>query len=336
MSSAASLRVGVIGVGSMGENHARVYAELPTVELAGIADADADRARNVAGRHDTRSMDRRDLVESVDAVSIAVPTAHHYPVARECIVAGVHVLIEKPFVAEPAEGRELVSLADEHDITIQVGHIERFNPAIQAVSEILAGKELIAIDARRLGSPREREIKDGAVMDLMIHDIDVALSLVDGDPDFVNAVGTQGSRYVDAQLRFDGGVVASLTASRVTQRKVRELTITTRDAWIVVDYIDRSIEIHRQSSERYEPSDHTRHATFHSRVWRRGIESNEGIIEQPMVGGGEPLKEELAAFVDCVETGDEPVVTAADGLRALEVALTIDRLAGEDALEVNA
>ncbi|PSQ11661.1 gfo/Idh/MocA family oxidoreductase [Halobacteriales archaeon QS_7_68_65] len=311
MSSAASLRVGVIGVGSMGENHARVYAELPTVELAGIADADADRARDVAGRHDTRSMDRRELVESVDAVSIAVPTAHHYPVARECIVAGVHVLIEKPFVAEPAEGRELVSLADEHDITIQVGHIERFNPAIQAVSEILAGKELIAIDARRLGSPREREIKDGAVMDLMIHDIDVALSLVDGDPDFVNAVGTQGSRYVDAQLRFDGGVVASLTASRVTQ-------------------------IHRQSSERYEPSDHTRHATFHSRVWRRGIESNEGIIEQPMVGGGEPLKEELAAFVDCVETGDEPVVTAADGLRALEVALTIDQLAGEDALEVNA
>ena len=335
MGSAEPLRVGVIGVGSMGRNHARVYAELPTVELAGIADADADRAHEVAARHDTRAIDRSDLIASAEAVSIAVPTAHHYPVARECIEAGVHVLVEKPFVAEPAEGRELASLADERGVAIQVGHIERFNPAIQALSEILSGKELIAIDARRLGSPREREIKDGAVMDLMIHDIDVALSLVNEDPDLVNAVGTQGSRYVDAQLRFDGGVVASLTASRVTQRKVRELTITTRDAWIVVDYIDRSIEIHRQSSERYEPSDDARHATFHSRAWRRGIESNEGIIEQPMVGGGEPLKEELAAFVECVDTGDEPAVTAEDGLRALEVARTIDRLT-RDALEVDA
>ena len=335
MGSAEPLRVGVIGVGSMGRNHARIYAELPTVELAGIADADADRAHEVAARHDTRAMDRSDLIASAEAVSIAVPTAHHYPVARECIEAGVHVLVEKPFVAEPAEGHELVSLADERGVAIQVGHIERFNPAIQALSEILSGKELIAIDARRLGSPREREIKDGAVMDLMIHDIDVALSLVNEDLDLVNAVGTQGSRYVDAQLRFDGGSVASLTASRVTQRKVRELTITTRDAWIVVDYIDRSIEIHRQSSERYEPSDDARHATFHSRAWRRGIESNEGIIEQPMVGGGEPLKEELAAFVDCVETGDEPAVTAEDGLRALEVARTIDRLT-RDALEVDA
>ncbi|PSP71951.1 gfo/Idh/MocA family oxidoreductase [Halobacteriales archaeon QH_9_66_26] len=335
MGSAEPLRVGVIGVGSMGRNHARVYAELPTVELAGIADADADRAHEVAARHDTRAIDRSDLIASAEAVSIAVPTAHHYPVARECIEAGVHVLVEKPFVAEPAEGRELASLADERGVAIQVGHIERFNPAIQALSEILSGKELIAIDARRLGSPREREIKDGAVMDLMIHDIDVALSLVNEDLDLVNAVGTQGSRYVDAQLRFDGGVVASLTASRVTQRKVRELTITTRDAWIVVDYIDRSIEIHRQSSERYEPSDDARHATFHSRAWRRGIESNEGIIEQPMVGGGEPLKEELAAFVECVDTGDEPAVTAEDGLRALEVARTIDRLT-RDALEVDA
>ncbi|WP_049899983.1 Gfo/Idh/MocA family protein [Halococcus agarilyticus] len=336
MSSVEPLRVGVIGVGSMGQNHARVYSELPTVELVGIADADADRACDVAARHDTRAMDRCDLVGAVDAISIAVPTAHHYEVARECITAGVHVLVEKPFVAEPAEGHELVSLADEHDVTIQVGHIERFNPAIRALSDILDGREIIAVDARRLGSPREREIKDGAVMDLMIHDIDVTLSLVDDDLDLVNAVGTQGGRYVDAQLRFDDGIVASLTASRVTQRKVRELTITTRDSWIVVDYIDRSIEIHRQSAERYEPSDDARHTKFHSQVWRRGIESNEGIIEQPMVGGGEPLKKELAAFVDCVETGDEPVVTAADGLRALEVARTIDRLASEGVVEVDA
>jgi len=281
-------------------------------------------------------MDRRELIEATEAVSIAVPTAHHYSTARECIAAGVHVLVEKPFVAEPSEGRELVALAEEHDVTIQVGHVERFNPAVSAVIDILDDREIIALDARRLGSPRERDIKDGAVMDLMIHDIDVMLSCVDEDVDLVNAVGAREGRYVDAQVRFGGGTVASLTASRVTQRKIRELTITARDCWIVVDYIDRSVEIHRQSPERYEPSDDARHTKFHSRVWRRGIESNEGIIEQPMVGGGEPLKNELAAFVECVRTGGEPVVTADDGLRALEIARTIDRLATDETREVDA
>ncbi len=327
--------VGVIGVGSMGQNHARVYNELSAVELVGVTDVDTDRARDIATRHGTQAMEQDELIAAADAVSIAVPTAHHADIARECIEAGVDILVEKPFVADPEDGRALCDFAAERGVTIQVGHIERFNPAIQAVSDILENQEIIAVDARRLGSPRERDIEDDAVMDLMIHDIDVLLSLVNDDINLVNAVSTQENHYVDAQVRFEDGIVGSLTASRVTQKKIRELTITARDCWIVLDYIDRSIEIHRQSPKTYEPNDDIQRTALQSRVWRRGIGSNEGIIEQPLVGDSEPLKEELASFIECVKTGREPLVSAEDGLRALRVAQKIDRLAARDVLEAD-
>jgi predicted dehydrogenase len=301
----------------MGQNHARVYAELPNVELVGVADADAERAREVAASHDARALSMAELLDRAEAVSIAVPTAHHASVARECIETGVDTLVEKPFVADPSEGRALEALADERGVIVQVGHIERFNPAVRAVAEILDDQEVIAADAQRLGSPRERTIADNAVMDLMIHDIDVLLALVGEDVTTVNALGAEDNRYIDAQLRFESGVVASLTASRVTQKKIRQLSITTRECWIAVDYIDRSVEIHRHSLPEYverEGGMHYRH---------------EGVVERPMVDSGEPLKEELAAFVKCVRERATPLVTAEDGLRALSVARQIDRLADD-------
>lgn len=315
--STAPTRVGVIGVGSMGQNHARVYAELPDVELVGVADTDADRAREIAASHGTQARSRAELLDHADAVSIAVPTAHHADLARECIEAGVDVLVEKPFVADPETGRELADLAHDRGAVIQVGHIERFNPAVRAVAEILDEQEIIAIDAQRLGSPRERTIADNAVMDLMIHDIDVVLSLIGEDVTTVNALGAEENRYIDAQLRFDGGVVASLTASRVTQKKIRQLSITTHECWIAVDYIDRSVAIHRHSLPEYVE----RKSGMHYR--------HEGVVERPMVDSGEPLKEELASFVDCVRERTTPLVTAEDGLRALSVARRIDRLADD-------
>jgi predicted dehydrogenase len=324
VSSEQAIHAGVVGVGSMGQNHARVYAELPDAELVGVADADADRAHDIATRHDTRAMEKDDLIAAADAVSIAVPTAHHADIARECIEAGVSVLVEKPFVADPADGRALCDLAAERDVTIQVGHVERFNPAVQAVSEIIEGNEIIAVDAQRLGSPRERCIEDSAVMDLMIHDIDVLLSLIGEDVSTVNALGAEENRYIDAQLCFENGVVASLTASRVTQKKIRKLSITARECWITVDYIDRSVEIHRHSLPEYVEGNsgmHYRH---------------EGVVERPMVDSGEPLKEELASFVECVKTGREPLVTAEDGLRALRVAQETDRLAAGNRVEADA
>jgi predicted dehydrogenase len=323
VSRAEPTRAGVIGVGSMGQNHARVYAELPGVELVGVADADGERAREVATSHDTQALATAELLDRADAVSIAVPTAHHASVARECIETGVDVLVEKPFVADQSAGRALAELAHERGVIIQVGHIERFNPAVRAVSEILDDQEIIAADAQRLGSPRERTIADNAVMDLMIHDIDVLLALVGEKVTTVNALGAEENRYIDAQLRFEGGVVASLTASRVTQKKVRQLSITTRKCWISVDYIDRSVAIHRHSLPEYVE----RKSGMHYR--------HEGVVERPMVDSGEPLKEELASFVECVEQRETPLVTAEDGLRALSVARNIDRLA-DDRMEAEA
>ena len=323
MSRTEPIRAGVVGVGSMGQNHARVYAELPGVELVGVADVDAERASEVAASHDTAALAKEELLDRAEAVSIAVPTAHHASLARECIEAGVDVLVEKPFVSEPSEGRALEALADEQGVIVQVGHVERFNPAVQAVSEILSDQEILAVDAQRLGSPRERTIADNAVMDLMIHDIDVLLSLIDEDVTTVNALGAEENRYIDAQLRFESGIVASLTASRVTQKKIRQLSITTRECWIAVDYIDRSVAIHRHSLPEYVE----RKSGMHYR--------HEGVVEQPMVDSGEPLKEELASFVDCVRERKTPLVTAADGLRALSVAHKIDRLA-DDRMEAEA
>ena len=309
------VRVGVIGVGSMGRHHARAYSELPSAKLVGIADDDAERAAAVAAQRRTRALSPAELIEAAEAVSVVVPTAQHYAVARECIAAGVHVLVEKPFVASQPEGRELAALADRRGVTIQVGHIERFNPAVRAAREVLAEREIIAIDARRLGPPSGRTIEDSAVLDLMIHDIDILLSLVEDDIESIDAVGTHDNRHASAQFRFESGVVATLTASRLTRQKVRRLAVTAHECQVNVDYTSQSVEIHRHSLPEYVETNgdvHHRH---------------ESVVERPTVRNGEPLTEELAAFVAAVSTGSPPLVTAEDGLRALDVATRVDALA---------
>ena len=309
------LRAGVIGVGSMGQHHARVYNELPGVSLVGVTDVDMDRAAEIAARQNTEALQRDALLEGVDLVSIAVPTEYHYGTARTCIERGVDVLVEKPFVADPDQGEALIELAAKRDVVIQVGHIERFNPAIEAARDVLADEGIIAADARRLGPPLDREITDSAVFDLMIHDIDVLLSIAGEPPATVNALGTHGNRYIDAQVGFPNGIVASLTASRVTQEKVRELTITAEECWITIDYLSQSVDVHRASLPEYIEHD-------------GGVRyRHEGTVERPMVESAEPLKRELAAFAAAVRDGGDPVVSAADGLAALEVAQRIDDLA---------
>lgn len=309
------IRVGVVGVGQMGQHHVRIYTEHPGVELVGVTDADHERAVEVAAEHGTRALDQAALLDRVDAVSIVVPTPAHAPVARTAIDAGVGVLIEKPLVDDLAAGRDLVERASAAGVTLQVGHVERFNPAVEALDDVLADLEVIAIDARRLGPPVDRAVTDSVAVDLMIHDIDVLLSLLDGEIEGLTAVGACDNRHVTATLQFDDGVVASLTASRVTQRKVRELVITAEDCWIVLDYIDQSVRIHRRSLPSYVQTDG-------SLRYR-----HESVVEQPTIDNGEPLKRELSAFVEAVRTGAPPAVTGEDGLRALELATRIDELA---------
>ncbi|MFC5279529.1 Gfo/Idh/MocA family oxidoreductase [Halorubrum rubrum] len=318
--------VGVIGVGSMGGNHARVYSELPGSRLVGIADADVGRAETVAEDVGTTPYAVDDLIDRVDAASVAVPTQYHADVAGACIDAGVHVLVEKPFVDSPEAGRELVRRAAEADVLVQVGHIERFSPAVAELSRIVEDVSPIAIDARRLGPPTDegRSIDDDVVHDLMIHDLDVIRSLVPGEVAEIDALCTEDGQHANAQLRFDDGTDATLTASRVTQKKVRDLTVTAESCYIELDYLMQDLEIHRQSRPEY-----------------MNVEGNvryqhEGITERPMIQSGEPLRFELRSFVESVADGSVPRVTGDDGVRAIELADAVrERARGNDGVRSN-
>lgn len=311
------IAAGVIGVGNMGRHHARVYGELPNVDLVGVYDADEEQARQVADKNGTSTYDLEKLLAVADVVSIAVPTPYHSEIAEQCIREGVHVLVEKPFVESQAEGEELLALASRNDVVVQVGHIERFNPAVIALRDIVPDIDIISVTARRLGPPLDRHMGDSVVKDLMIHDIDILLWLVDSDVDSVSAF-TGNEAYTTANLQFENGVIGNLTASRVTQRKVRELTITAQKCQIVVDYIDQSVEIYRHSLPEYiEENGDVRYR-------------HESIVERPMVENSEPLKNELSSFLDSVRTGERPHVTGKDGLRALEYVTEIEELAAEN------
>lgn len=317
-----SLRVGVIGVGNMGQYHTRVYNELSETELIGVADADLSRARQIAEEHSTDAYDIGELLDRVDMVSVAVPTQYHSDVARECIAAGVDLLIEKPLVEDPKDGRDLIEYADKNDIILQVGHIERFNPAVRTLMGMVNDLDIIAINAERLGPPLTRAIEDTAIMDLMIHDLEILMAIVEEEVTSVQTVGNHGARYAASLLQFESGIIGQLTASRVTQRKIRQLTITAADCWVKVDYIDQSIEIHRQSTPEFvnRGDIHHRHAN---------------VVERLSIDHTEPLKNELSSFAEAVRRHEEPVVTGEDGLRALELTQTIDEMASDSDEEQN-
>ncbi len=309
------LAAGVVGVGSMGRHHARVYNEIQGVELVGIADADEEAAAQVASTYGTSVYDLERLLGMVDLVSIAVPTRYHYEVASTAIDAGVSVLVEKPFVTDPEKGRELIDRAEAAGLTLQVGHIERFNPVVDVLEDVLANVEPIAASARRLGPPVSRDVKDDVVMDLMIHDIDIACSLFGGEVAGVTAIGACDGDYTDAQIEFDGGTLCSLTASRVTQERIRDLSVTARECHVNVDFMDQSVRIYRHS----DPSYHTEDGDVRY--------SQESIIERPAVDSDEPLKRELRSFVDCVRDGSTPRTTGSDGLYAMLLADEISSIA---------
>lgn len=307
------LSAGVIGVGSMGQHHARVYSELPGTSLVGVTDVDPEQALAIASEHGARPMDRDELLTEVDIVSVAVPTQYHVEVVRDCIDAGVDVLVEKPFVADCTQGRQLAEDARAAGIVLQVGHIERFNPAIQVLRDIVPDLDLVAVDIDRLGPPLDRETDDNVVRDLMIHDVDILLSLVDEPISTLSAIA-RDERHATAQFEFSDETIATLTASRLAQEKVRELSVTAETCRVNVDFIAQSVEIHRRSFPEYVQSNgdiRYRH---------------ESIVERPLVENGEPLKAQLASFVEAVETGTDPLVTAEDALEVLEVIERIEDL----------
>jgi predicted dehydrogenase len=308
------VRAGVVGVGQMGRYHVGVLAELAQVELVGIVDVDPQRIQQLAETYNTAALtDYHDLLGEVDVVSIAVPTALHRDVAREFLDAGVHVLIEKPIAPTLAEAEELFELADRRGAMLHVGHVERFNGAVQELKNIV--RDPILIECRRLGPFQSRVKEDGVVLDLMIHDLDIVLNLVNSRVHHMSAVGASVISDVEdvanVQLWFDNGCLATITASRATQEKIRTLAVTQREEYVLLNYTDQDIRIYRQGT-----SEH--------RLGRGELRyKQEALIERIFVHKDNPLKLEIKHLLDCVTHQATRMVSAEDELYSLQMTLEI-------------
>src|SRR2546422_2576624 len=251
------LRAGVVGAGHMGQYHLLAYAELWDIELAAVVDSDRERAAHVAAYYDPRPLvDHRDLIGVVDVASVAVPTEQHFQIAADLLEAGVSVLVEKPVTPTLEEARELFAIARRSGAVLHVGHVERFNGAVRELREIV--DRPILVESRRLGPFVPRVQKDTVVMDLMIHDLDIVLGLVDARPRrltaFGSAVHSDVADVANVQIWFDSGTIATITASRATEEKIRTLAITQPDAYIVLDYLVQDIQIHRRAAQESQPN----------------------------------------------------------------------------------
>ncbi len=297
------LRVGVIGVGYLGQHHARIYESLPHARLVGVADLDSERCRIIGTRHQVPTFsDFRLMVQQVDAVSVAVPTSDHFSVAKECLAAGVHVLVEKPIASTVDEGRELVGLAGCEGLTLQVGHIERFNPVMELIWPRIKNPGFV--ECHRLAPFQPRGTDIDVVLDLMIHDLDIVLSFGLGKIRNVEAVGvavlSPNIDFSNARIEFENGCVANLTASRVSTGYLRKLRLFQPDEYISVDY-------------------QTRRGILYRRVY--GDEDQSTVKTEHLHGDNEePLERELGAFIHAVRSGSRPLVSGEDGTASLELA----------------
>jgi len=315
------IRVGVIGIGNMGQHHTRVLSFMKDVQLVGVSDLNLERGIDTASKYRAKFFeDYHALLPHVDAVCVAVPTRLHHEVGMTCLKAGVHVLIEKPIAASIAEAESLVNAAATAQKILQVGHIERFNPAFAELSKVLKTEELLALEAHRMSPYSQRANDVSVVLDLMIHDIDLLLELA-GSP--VVKLTASGSRaadsgyldYVTATLVFGNGIVATLTASKVTHRKIRRIVAHCQNSLTEADFLNNEILIHRQTTADW--------MTDYGQVLYR----QDGLIEKVYTSNIEPLHAELEHFVSCVRGGDQPSVGGEQALKALRLASSIEQMA---------
>jgi len=315
------IRIGVIGVGNMGQHHTRVLSLLKDVALVGVSDTNVERGIDTASKYRVRFFeDYHDLLEHVDAVCIAVPTRLHHAVGMTCLQSGVHVLIEKPIAASITEAESLVNAAAESQRILQVGHIERFNPAFLELSKVLQTEELLALEAHRMSPYSNRANDVSVVLDLMIHDIDLLLELAGSPVVKLTASGSRASDsgyldYVTATLGFANGMVATLTASKVTHRKIRRIAAHCKNSLTEADFLNNEILIHRQTTANCM-------ADYGQVLYRQ-----DGLIEKVYTSNIEPLHAELEHFVGCVRGGNQPSVGGEQALKALRLASSIEQMA---------
>ena len=301
-----AIAAGVVGVGYLGKFHAEKYAASAKAALVGVVDIDETRAKEIAGTVGVPAFtDYRALFGRVQCVSIAVPTRFHYQVARDFIEAGIDVLVEKPLTADIAEARALVDAAGSRGVILQVGHLERFNPAIRRLEGII--KEPKFVECHRLAPFVERGTDVDVVLDLMIHDIDVIASLVRSEVQRVEAVGvpvlTDKPDIANARIKFVNGCIANVTSSRVSLKRERKIRFFQPDAYISIDYDQRRAQIYHKPAP--------------------GAGWLDIRAENVEIQDGDALADEIDSFLDCVRARTLPLVGGADGLRALEIASMI-------------
>jgi predicted dehydrogenase len=299
-------RVGVVGVGHIGKNHARLYAELSGAQFTALYDTDQARAHQIAdefGVLATASL--QEFTEAVDAASIATPTNTHFNIAHELLTSNKHLLIEKPIAENTVHASELAELAASRRLVLQVGHVERFNPILSALEKCLTNPRFI--EAHRLSPYPNRSTDIGVVLDLMIHDLEIVLHLVHSPVQTIDAVGvpvlSRGEDIANARLRFENGCVANITSSRISPEQMRKIRVFQEDAYLSLDYQNQSGEIYRRSSA--------------------GLTREDVEIERE-----EPLKRQLASFIECAQTGRAPKVSGFQAAAALELAVEITKRIG--------
>jgi len=295
------IRAGIVGVGSIGKNHARIYSELPGVKFAAVLDTNREAAEAISREHGVPvATTLSEFASMVDAATVSTPTPDHHEIGKFLLHEGKHLLIEKPITETPEQALELVKLAKDRGVVLQVGHVERFNPVLSALEQRLT--KPLFIEAHRLSPYPFRSVEIGVVLDLMIHDLEIILHLVRSPVKSIDAVGipvlSKGEDIANARIRFESGCVANVTASRISPEKMRKIRVFQQDAYLSLDYQNQSGEMFR---------------LVNGMITREAVE-----IEKD-----QPLKCELLSFVECSRKGIQPVVSGSQAAAALELAIEI-------------
>ena len=329
------VKVAVLGVGGLGQHHARIYTEMEQagdVEFVGLYDPNLERAREIAEKNGVRALESMEAaLEQADGVSIVTPTVTHHELASKLLKAGCHVLVEKPITDEAGQAAELVQLAQEKDRVLQVGHVERFNPVFDYLQSV--AKEPRFIETHRLSPYPARSMDIGVVLDLMIHDLDIVLAFVDSPVKEVDGVGvpvlSASEDIANARLKFENGCVANLTVSRVSPERMRKIRVFSggeTTSYVSLDYQKQEGYIYRIAADGAEESS----------LWQKLLHAKDSaivsefggkkVVREPVpIAKDEPLKLELQHFVECVRERQTPKVSGEAGRQALEVALEITR-----------
>jgi len=306
----SKLKCAVIGTGYLGKFHAEKYAAIDDCELVAVVDVNEQAAKEVASNNGAQALtDYSSLLGNVDAVSVVVPTSLHHSVSRDFLNAGAHVLVEKPITVTVEEADELIAIAQQKNVILQVGHLERFNPAVLGLDK---EEKPLFIEAHRLSpfNPRANDVS--VVLDLMIHDIDIILALIDSDIERIDASGTavltQGTDIANARLTFKNGCVANVTASRISMKMERKMRMFRPSSYISVDFQNKVLTKHKTGEKEMFP----------------GVP--EIVSEESVFENGDALLEEIKHFVECIKTGNNPLVSGVAGRRALQTAIEITTL----------